>query len=856
MNIQLLHGAIVLCIGPSNSGKTTLLNTLVAQNVLHRTEIVSSDACRLLVSDTDFIDTTNDPDGILYSDYQAISQQAFSLLKQIVIARAKLNKVSFVDATHLRAAERESYITIARKYHVPIIALVFDIDSETLLMRDTNRNFPRGKKRVEQQLRTFKYELKGLKKEGFHAVYTWQGEELNIVRQAPPLELDIGQGFDIIGDIHGCYDEMIMLIKKLGYIEQDGLYKHPEGRRLLSLGDIMSRGPKSLATMDFWYRHIQAGLAYMIDSNHGWKVARWLQGKNVTMKHGDELFVEEFAVYAQTYGEAQAAALKTTYAAMLLDSPSHYVLTANGVRKAVVTHASIKDHYINKQSKAIRDFCRYGDVQGTDENGSPIRGEWYMQHNSGETIIWGHEPKLEPMRIKRTINVDQGVVFGGKLTALRYPEETFMFVNALENYAGDDNNPILKAKVKQFPILQARDYLDGFTVSTKFGQDIYIPKEKALAALDTFSHYTLPAEQVLYIPPTMSPTPKTSSLSDFLEHPTEAIHYYRKNGVTKLIAQKKHMGSRAVIFVAKDKCVAKQMLNVESLGVITTRTGRPFFNEQMTDKMLQAIVAELLAKNYFEQHNTSYVILDCEILPWNVKAEDLIHKQYTAVAENALMDRTHLLRKLQATNDLDVQQWINDYKGNLRNAARFDAVYKNYIWQTTDLEGIQIAPFHILAHSDETNFDKTHGWHMDIAKQLAHNSRLFIETEYRIMETEADEQAVIQWWLEMTEIGHEGIVIKPFDFIATANERLLQPAIKVRGREYLRIIYGMDYTDEAILSNLKKRNANNKMRNAIKEFMLGVESLERFVRHESSARVHECVLAALALESDPIDPRL
>ncbi|HEY4623852.1 MAG TPA: polynucleotide kinase-phosphatase, partial [Solibacillus sp.] len=284
--------------------------------------------------------------------------------------------------------------------------------------------------------------------------------------------------------------------------------------------------------------------------------------------------------------------------------------------------------------------------------------------------------------------------------------------------------------------------------------------------------------------------------------------------------------------------------------------GRAFFEQEQQQRMVAKIHAELLAKNYFEQFNTSFVLMDAEILPWNLKAHRLIDQQYETVAENAVMDRQKLIEKLKITEHVDVTSWLEEYTHKYKNAVRFDAVFKNYCWPTNELVGIQIAPFHILAHSSSTNFHQPHSWHMQMNALLAENSSLFIATEYRLIESEQDEQEIINWWQNMTENGHEGIVIKPFDFLAHHKGKLLQPAIKVRGREYLRIIYGMDYTDETIMKRLKQRNPSRKMKNALLEFKLGLEGISRFVGLESSTRVHECALATLALESDPIDPRL
>ena len=854
MTISIPAGSIVLCVGPSNSGKTTWLQERVARQQLLPSHILSSDAFRIQVSDSDYIDLT-DATPYVYAEYDNISKEAFRLLKETLLARAKMNRTSFVDATHLRKQDRAAYIQLGKSQHVPVIALVFEEPLDYLLARDALRQQPRGEQRLQQQYKTFRAHLKSIRHEGFQVVHTID-TATNIQLEPSPLYVDIGQGVDFIGDIHGCYDEMLSLITQLGYEKQGDVYRHPQGRKLVSLGDIMSRGPRSLDALAFWHRQLAANEGYMIDSNHGWKVARWLNGQNVSMQHGDELLVEEFEAYEQQYGTEQTAALKKQYAAMLLAAPSHYIFTENGQPVLVATHAGIRDRYIGKQSRRISDFCRYGDVQGTHDNGRPIRGEWYAQYSSPLTVIWGHEPKLEPMQTNHTINIDQGCVFGGKLTAYRYPEKTFHFARALANYAGEHNNPLTEQRKKTFPLLQLNDYVNGFTVETGFSQSIRIDAARAQAALDLVSHATLPPAQLIMIPPTMSPTPHPSPLAEYLEHPQQAFDYYEKHGVTTMIAQKKHMGSRALLFIAKNKEVTKAMCQRDAIGFVTTRTGRAFFEEPLMTELCEAIHAELMEKNYFEQHQTDYVLLDAEILPWNVKADRLIDQQYATVGDAALLDRTHLWQKLRQRNVANTENWAAEYSEYVRNAARFDAVYKNYIWPTKQLAGIQIAPFHLLAHSNRSFFDETHAWHMEQAAALAENSQLFIETEYRLMNSASDQQHVIQWWEDMTAIGHEGIVVKPAHFMTKHNDLFVQPAIKVRGREYLRIIYGMDYTAPSQLEKLKQRNVKHKMRNAMKEFLLSMEAVNRFVANESNARVFECVLASLALESEPIDPRL
>lgn len=258
------------------------------------------------------------------------------------------------------------------------------------------------------------------------------------------------QGVDLIGDVHGCYDEFIQLIGQLGYVSgPDGLYRHPAGRKLLSLGDITSRGPFSIKMLEFFIAHIQAGLAEMVDSNHGWKIARWLDGRKVTLAHGDEKVEEEFRQYEHEAGANKAQSLKEASRVLLLGSPSHMQIVQNGKVEAVAVHAGIRDEYIGKESPSIQSFCRYGDVAGTGADGRPIRKDWTLGKKTKAIIVWGHDPRPEPERKQGAINIDQGCVFGGKLTAYRFPEDELVSVAAKENYSRLEDTPLTRFANKQ-----------------------------------------------------------------------------------------------------------------------------------------------------------------------------------------------------------------------------------------------------------------------------------------------------------------------------------------------------------------------------------------------------------------------
>jgi protein phosphatase len=192
------------------------------------------------------------------------------------------------------------------------------------------------------------------------------------------------------------------------------------------------------------------------------------------------------------------------------------------------------------------------------------------------------------------------------------------------------------------------------------------------------------------------------------------------------------------------------------------------------------------------------------------------------------------------------------------NAAAFTAAYLRYCWPTAELAGVRVAPFQLLASEGAVYHEHEHLWHLDVADRLAAAEPELIATTRRIaVQTDdpASTAAATQWWQELTDAGGEGMVVKPAAG-QVRGDGLVQPGLKVRGREYLRIIYGPDYTEPAHLNRLRQRAVGHKRSLALREYALGLEALDRVARGEPLWRVHECVFAVLALESEPVDPRL
>jgi protein phosphatase len=348
-----------------------------------------------------------------------------------------------------------------------------------------------------------------------------------------------------------------------------------------------------------------------------------------------------------------------------------------------------------------------------------------------------------------------------------------------------------------------------------------------------------------------------------LEHPAQAFDAYRSEGVPQVVCEEKHMGSRAVVLVCRDEQIARTRFGApgDATGAVWTRTGRPFFAPALTEELLSRLRTAVSSAGLFDELDTGWLLLDAELLPWSVKAEDLLRHQYAAVGAAAGGMLPAAVDALAAANDrgLDVAELAARTAGRRDNAAAFVDAYRRYCWPTDGLAGVQLAPFQVLASEGATHHAQPHAWHLDAADRLVAADPELIAVTRRVWVDTTDDASIAAataWWEELTGAGGEGMVVKPAANLSRGRRGLTQPGLKVRGREYLRIIYGPDYTDDANLERLRQRGLGHKRSLALCEYALGLEALDRVARGEPLWRVHECVFAVLALESEPVDPRL
>jgi protein phosphatase len=420
--------ALLLLVGPSGAGKSTF-----ARRHFRPTEVLASDFFRGLISD----DEAN----------QEVSGDAFEVLHLVAAKRLAGARLTVIDATNLQPEARKPLLEIARRHHCAIVAVVFDLPEEVCLQRNQQRGerivLERVLRAQWQQLRRARSELG---REGVRHVHVLASpEEVDtavVVRLPLACNRREDHGpFDVIGDVHGCYDELAELLTRLGYAlsEQPDAagtprpgVRPPPGRKAVFVGDLVDRGPKVPAVLRLVMGMVEAGTALCVVGNHDDKLLRKLQGRAVKVSHG----------LAETLAQIdrEPPEFRDRLRNFLDNLVSHYVLDGG---KLVVAHAGLKAALQGRMAKRVRDFALYGETTGeTDEFGLPVRQNWAAEYRGQATVVYGHTPGPGPEWLNRTINIDTGCVFGGKLTALRYPEMELVSVPAARTYC-PPNRPFL-----------------------------------------------------------------------------------------------------------------------------------------------------------------------------------------------------------------------------------------------------------------------------------------------------------------------------------------------------------------------------------------------------------------------------
>ncbi|TDC58374.1 polynucleotide kinase-phosphatase [Actinomadura sp. KC345] len=848
--IRLPDMGLVVLVGVTGSGKSHF-----ARRHFTPTQVVSSDYCRGVVSDDE-----ND---------QSATGDAFDLLHYIVATRLRRGLLTVVDATNVQSKARQSLLQIAKDHDVRSAAIVLDVPESVAAERNAARPdrdlpahvIPRQRRELRRGMRTLARE--------FRRVHVLNGvEEIDAAtvtyEKSWNDRRELTGPFDVIGDVHGCRAELEDLLAGLGYeIDRDaqGLAvgaNHPGGRTAVFVGDLVDRGPDSPGVLRLVMGMVAAGDALCVSGNHEAKLVRALRGRRVRLTHGLAESMEQLSAVADDFRDE---------ALRFMDGLiSHYVLDGG---RLVVAHAGLKEDYHGRASGRVRSFALYGDTTGeTDEYGLPVRYPWARDYRGKAMVVYGHTPVPEAEWINNTICLDTGVVFGGKLTALRYPERELASVPARQVWY-EPVRPLEAASDssagghRENEVLKIEDVLGNQGVETRLMGRVAVREENALAALEVMSRFAVDPRWLVYLPPTMAPA-ETSQLPGYLEHPAEALAAYRDRGVVRAVCEEKHMGSRAVVVVCRDAAVAAERFGVAdgTTGAVYTRTGRSFFRDpSRTAEVLDRLRAAIGAAGLWDELDTGWLVIDSELMPWSAKAMDLIRTQYAAAgaAAGAALPMASDVLARAVGRGLDLGTLRERIDRRAANASRFRDAYARYCWTVDGLSGLRLAPFQILAGEGRAwATARDHEWHMAVAERLAESdpSGLVQRTGSVTVDlgSAQSEAAATDWWEKLTAAGGEGMVVKPLG--PFPEDRRIQPGVKCRGPEYLRIIYGPDYAEPENLDRLRGRSLGRKRSLAMREHALGVEALDRLTGGEPVWRVHQAVFAVLALESEPVDPRL
>lgn len=407
--------SLVLLAGPAGSGKSTF-----AKRHFGASEVVSSDECRAMVAD--------DPGD------QSATRDAFDLLHVIVEKRLRRGRLTVIDATNVLPEARRPLLVLAKRAHVPVVALVFDLPLDLCIARDAGRARSVGPAVVEKHQADLRRSLPHLGREGYRSVHVFRRPDdvdaSSLVRVPLPSNRKSERGpFDVIGDLHGCYDELRALLDRLGWEvrHENGRFhvRHPEGRTLVFLGDLVDRGPGIVPALQLVMDAVADGVALCVMGNHEAKLLRKLHGKDVRVSGGLQQTLEQF--------EETDAAFLQRLEGFLSTLPHHYQLDDG---RLVVAHGGLPARLQGRDSPKVQAVALYGETTGQfDDQGYPERRDWAEGYRGDALVVYGHTPVDEPHARNGTVNIDTGCVFGGKLTALRYPEGDLVSVQAARAYA-------------------------------------------------------------------------------------------------------------------------------------------------------------------------------------------------------------------------------------------------------------------------------------------------------------------------------------------------------------------------------------------------------------------------------------
>lgn len=840
INVRVPKNALVILVGVSGSGKSTFAN----QNFPGA--VVSSDRCRRILAGDD--NAHND-------DIQKLSEGAFLMLFAWIRARLRHNLLTVADTTALRREYREDLSKIAETEHCPVVYLFFDTSFEEALKRQSLRpaheQVPEGvlKKQYSNLNRS-----RGFLRNADNVYTIKPGNSVEITFTDPKMGIQ-ADAIDVVGDVHGCFDELIQLVEKLGYKPEfeptpetlasvqtglygggvNRLYKHPF-RKLVFVGDLIDRGPEPFKTLEFVRAHVEAGLAYLVLSNHERKLRNFLSGRPVNVK-------PEF----QKSLDSIPADFDRSKLKKFLYNLKPYLLWTEKTFTTVqadtwaITHAAFKPEFAGKVDKEIEEYCVYGPVNSVSPEGIPDRIAWWDEYRGKINVVYGHicTDDSKPRVVNRTYGIDTACVHGGELTALRLPEREFVSVKAAKVYHGRLEFPGSE-KSKDTPrppafLEQPRVTVTG--LDGKF-QDIWI-KGGLWDAVNQLTTRTISPEKLVWLAPTMSPGPVSEDES-VMEDPITTAKWMLNNGPkdAKLIAQVKHMGSRGT-----------WSYDTETEEVVCwTKNGFDMFEKENVRQLMYGRMKAPLAE-IAREYGLKKVLVDSEVMPFNQHGADWLERTFMTTAGSARISREAIKSALLRAGQTELAQNFADKSDQAR---LFGEVADRFCWPTNNVGAIKVGMFRVLngggTHSDQIRY---------LNSVAARHVHLLRETDYLVIDAETLPN-LETFWAQHTSIHRaEGVVLKYNDPAVYSTNKWPQQQLKVRSKDYLRIVYGPSYLEPKILADLRKnRREDTKQRMAYQETLLGNEALKRLNSGESWERVHELLVAIYAADRASVDPRL
>jgi len=413
MRIEIPEFCVVALVGASGSGKSTF-----AKTHFKPTEVLSSDFFRALISN----DEKN----------QQVNSEAFDALYYIAHKRLDWGLLTVIDATNVQKHARAQALRLAKDHDCRAVAIALNVPEEICMEHNKKREHRIVEERViSRHVKQLAQSIDNLEKEGFRHVYILSGAEeiANAqIARVPAWNSKKNEAgpFDIIGDIHGCYDELCELLLKLNYeVDAENFTAvPPKGRKAAFLGDLCDRGPKNAEVLRLVMNMADSTDAICVLGNHDVKLLKKLNGRNVQLTNGLDRTIEQLDKQDAQFIER---------ARIFLDGlVSHYIFDEG---KLVLAHAGIKEEYQGRNSVKTREFCLYGETTGEiDEYGFPVRFPWANDYKGKALVVYGHIPCADVLWKNNTMCIDTGCVFGGKLTAYTYPERKVVQVKARQEY--------------------------------------------------------------------------------------------------------------------------------------------------------------------------------------------------------------------------------------------------------------------------------------------------------------------------------------------------------------------------------------------------------------------------------------